>query len=362
MITVGQGKTQIPVRSLWLLLIYASDMLRALRTDEREALLAGSRDADLLDAIAEVLVGEVERRLRHNLTLSYRTRADDLTRVRGRIDHLRTSSARLMDRGQVACRFDELTADTVRNQYVCRSLRSASRTVASRSLGSRCRTAAFRMERLGVSDRAPTRSEMSRDRLSHHDAADRRMVDSAKLIQDMALPVHSAGDRILPVIADDDNRLRKLFENAVHGFFSYSLDSKAWSVSSPTLKWRAAGDPDSLALLQRMETDSVLEHRATGRRIIVESKFTNAVHLNRSNTLKVNRDYMFQLYAYLMSQSGAGELVADNAEGVLLFALTDGQTPVESEVEIQLHRLRVISVDLSGSPAEIRDQWRRCVH
>lgn len=361
MITVGQGKTQIPVRSLWLLLIYASDMLRALRTDEREALLAGSRDADLLDAIAEVLVGEVERRLRHNLTLSYRTRADDLTRVRGRIDHLRTSSARLMDRGQVACRFDELTADTVRNQYVCRSLRSASRTVASRSLGSRCRTAAFRMERLGVSDRAPTRSEMSRDRLSHHDAADRRMVDAAKLIQDMALPVHSAGDRLLPVLDRNDRILRDLFEDAVRGFFAYSLPSDEWRVSRSNLSWKATGNPDSVALLPQLRTDTVLNQKSTGRRIVVETKFANALTVHHGST-KVKSGYMFQLYAYLMSQSGAGELVADNAEGVLLFALTEAQTPVESEVEIQSHRLRVMSVDLAGSPAEIRDQWRRCVH
>ncbi|WP_186629027.1 5-methylcytosine restriction system specificity protein McrC [Rhodococcus sp. BP22] len=361
MITVGQGKTRIPVRSLWLLLIYASDMLKDLRSDEREALLAGARDADLADAITEVLVGEVERRLRHNLTLSYRARADDLTRVRGRIDHLRTSSARLMERGQVACRFEELTADTVRNQYVCRALRWASRTVVSKPLASRCRTAAFRMERLGVTDRAPTRSEMSRDRLSHHDAADRRMLDAAKLVHDMALPVHSAGNRLLPMIADDNDRLRKLFENAVHGFFSYSLYSVGWRVSSPTLKWKAAGDSGSLDLLQRMETDSVLEHRATGRRIVVESKFTNAVGLNRSGTIKINRDYMFQLYAYLMSQTGSGDPAADSAEGVLLFALTEGQSPVESEVEIQSHRVRVLSIDLSGTPTEIREQWLRCV-
>ena len=92
-----------------------------------------------------------------------------------------------------------------------------------------------------------------------------------------------------------------------------------------------------------------------------ESKFTNTVHLNRSNDLKINRNYIFQLYAYLMSQTGAGDPIANNAEGVLLFALTEGQVPVESEVEIQSHRLRVMSVDLSGSPSEIREQWRRCV-
>lgn len=359
MITVGQGKTRIPVRSLWLLLIYASDMLEVLRTEEREALLAGARDADLADAVAEVLVVEVERRLRRNLTVEYRTRTGDLTRVRGRIDFLRTSSAQLMDRGQVACRFDELTADTVRNQFVCRALRWASGTVQSTPLATRCRTAAFRMERLGVSDRAPTRSEMSQDRLSHHDAADRRMLDAAKLIHEMALPVHATGNRVLPTLEHDDRLLRDLFENAVRGFFTHSLDRTEWKVSRSTLAWKAAGDATSLALLPQLKTDTVLDHKSSVRRIVVETKFTNALTV-RYGSSKIKSGFLFQLYAYLMSQTGAGDPAADSAEGVLLFALTEGQTPVESEVMIQSHRIRMLSVDLSGTPPEIREQWLRC--
>lgn len=59
-----------------------------------------------------------------------------------------------------------------------------------------------------------------------------------------------------------------------------------------------------------------------------------------------------------MSQTDAGDPVPDNAAGALLFALTEGQAPTEFAVEIQSHRLRVMSVDLSGSPSEIREQWR----
>ena len=57
MLTAGYGATRIPVRSFWLLLIYASELLSRLQTKDREAILAGERDDHLLDAIAEVLVG-----------------------------------------------------------------------------------------------------------------------------------------------------------------------------------------------------------------------------------------------------------------------------------------------------------------
>jgi 5-methylcytosine-specific restriction enzyme subunit McrC len=90
MIVLGEGTTRIPVGSLWFLLIYASDLLAQLRISERQALLAGKRDNDLIDAIAELLVTEVEHRLRRQLSVQYRPRRADLTRVRDRIDHLRT--------------------------------------------------------------------------------------------------------------------------------------------------------------------------------------------------------------------------------------------------------------------------------
>ncbi|WP_241665976.1 5-methylcytosine restriction system specificity protein McrC [Prescottella subtropica] len=350
------------MRSLWLLLVYASNLLPVLRTDERELVLSGSRDADLVDVIAEVLVTEVERRLRNNLTPDYRSRAAELTRVRGSIDHLRTNTNRLMDRGRIACRFDELTIDTPRNQLVCTALRWSGRVVQSKSLAARCTAAAFRMQRLGVSDRAPTRTEISKDRLGHHDQADRRVIDAATLVLDMAVPTHRSGGRSIPVLAQDEKRLRTLFEKAVNGYFTHSLDRTAWTVSRPHLDWGASGDSAALDLLPRLETDTVLDERATGRRIIVETKFTNALKANRFGTTKIRPNYLFQLYAYVTSQARRRPAGSGPVEGVLLFALTEGQEPVDVEYTIEDHRFRVLSVDLAGSPAAVRAQWDRCRH
>lgn len=361
MITAGQGQTRIPVRSLWLLLVYASNLLPSLRTDERESLLSGSRDADLVDAIADVLVTEVERRLRNNLTPAYRTRSADMTRVRGSIDHLRTSANRLMDRGRIACRFDELTVDTPRNQFICTALRWSGRVVRSQELAARCTAAAFRMQRLGVTDRSPTRIEISKDRLGHHDRADQRVIDAATLVLEMAVPAHLAGGRSVPVLTRDHGRLRALFEKAVNGYFAHSLDRAEWNVSRPHLSWGATGDPAALDLLPRLETDTVLDNRTTHRRIIIETKFTNALKVNRFGLVKIRPEYMFQLYAYVTSQARRRQS-AGTTEGVLLFALTEGQRPVNVEFTIESHRVRVMSVDLAGTPSDIRTQWQRCLN
>lgn len=110
------------MRSLWFLLICASELLAQLRTKDREAILAGERDDDLLDAIAEALVGEIEIRIRRQMTLHYRNRDADLTRVRGRIDHLSTTTRRLSEQEHIACRFDELNVDSPRNRFIAAML------------------------------------------------------------------------------------------------------------------------------------------------------------------------------------------------------------------------------------------------
>jgi 5-methylcytosine-specific restriction enzyme subunit McrC len=76
---------RIPVRNLWLLMLYASDLMRV--GSEFDALVDGNLDY-LPDLVARLLTKEVEHRRRRNLTRGYRDRDTVLTRVRGRIDVL----------------------------------------------------------------------------------------------------------------------------------------------------------------------------------------------------------------------------------------------------------------------------------
>ena len=89
---------RIPVRNIWLLMLYASDLYHELPQERRVAV----EDApdDLPNLVAELLSHAVERRLRRNLTFGYRRRRADLSRVRGRIDLFRTERRQLLKRGK----------------------------------------------------------------------------------------------------------------------------------------------------------------------------------------------------------------------------------------------------------------------
>ena len=90
---------RIPVRNLWLLMLYASDLFRT-----RGIGKIGLEDSpdDLPDLVAEILAHAVEVRQRRRLSLGYRSRDAVINRVRGRIDVLTTERHQLMDGGGAA--------------------------------------------------------------------------------------------------------------------------------------------------------------------------------------------------------------------------------------------------------------------
>ncbi len=79
--TVISGRHRIPVRNIWLLLLYASDLFR--RIDDSSRVALEENPDDIPDLVAEILASEVERRLQRNLSLGWQTRKAVLNRVRG---------------------------------------------------------------------------------------------------------------------------------------------------------------------------------------------------------------------------------------------------------------------------------------
>ena len=156
---------RIPVRNLWLLLVYASDLARF--SNRFDAAIEDS--PDLPDLIARLLCFAVERRLRRNLSRGYKRVEAVLSRVRGRIDLLKTESERLLFQGKVACRFEEHTIDTPRNRLVRSALDALSSRLTEPDLAHRCRMLAGDLGRLGVSGVRPSRASIISDQIGRHD-------------------------------------------------------------------------------------------------------------------------------------------------------------------------------------------------
>ena len=347
---------RIPVRNLWLLMLYASDLFRT-----RGIGKVGLEDSpnDLPDLVAEILAHAVEVRQRRRLSLGYRSRNAPLNRVRGRIDVLVTERNQLLDRGLVACRFDELTIDTPRNRFVRAALETISRIVQRKDLSHRCRSLASGMKAMGVSGEAPSRAQMSTDRFSRNDADDRFMMAAAKLAFDLALPTETLGANVLSLPDREAIWVRRLFERAVGGFYDVVLSPQGWRVRcGGTMGWQIEQKTAGIDnILPTMRTDVVLDHPPTGRRIVIDTKFTSIVTSGWYREETLRSGYVYQIYAYLRSQVGRGDALADCASGLLLHPAI-GQM-VDETVVIQGHGIRFATVDLTATSEDIREQLLR---
>ncbi len=341
---------EIPVRNLWLLMLYASQLFRQIN-DLQKRDFEDNPD-DIPDLVAEILARAVERRLRRNLSFGYQPRQAILSRVRGRIDHIHTERRQLLHRGLVACRFEELTVDTPRNRYIRAALEKSARMVRRVDLSRRCRALATGLVRMGVSGEHPIRHDSSVNLIGQMDTADRQMLAAAQLAFDLALPTETAGPRNLS--SPSRELVWELYEKAIAGFYDVTLTQWGWRVHSQrTLHWNTGDMTDGIGdILPSMRADTVLDHTASGRRIIIDTKFTSILKPGNYRTQTLASGHIYQIYAYLRSQEGLGDPLADTASGILLHPAVN--CSVDESVDIQGHNIRFATVNLDTTPREIR--------
>lgn len=362
---------RIPVRNIWLLLLYASQLYRELPASRRVEMERAPDDIPYM--VAEILANAVERRLRRSLSQGYQRRGADLNRVRGRVDLFRTERQRLLQRGRVACLFDELTVDTPRNRCVKAALTHIADVISELAdhsdIGGRCRDLTFRLERAGVAgnlDSWHAGKASVLDNAGWVDAHERRMLAAAGLALSLSIPTEQSGAALLPLADRTETQGWKLYENAVAGFYDVALSRRGWKVRrGDRIQWPAENpSPGLRAIMPGMVTDIVLEHRelrssGVDHRIVIDTKFTSIVEDGRFGQTALKSGHMYQLYAYLRSQEQPGEPVTLSSAGVLLYPSLG--IDCNESVVIQGHRFSFATVDLAADSRTIRSRLLRVV-
>jgi 5-methylcytosine-specific restriction enzyme subunit McrC len=210
------------------------------------------------------------------------------------------------------------------------------------------------MLRLGVAVGRPLNAVIDADRFGFRDADDRLMVAAARLALDLALPTEDAGSQVLPAPEREIVWVRHLYEKAVAGFYRVVLEPLGWRVCAGRgIEWQIeAKTPGIDAILPAMRTDIVLEQAGSGQRVVIDTKFNCLVRTGWYREEALRSAYIYQIYAYLRSQVGAGDPLADHAAGMLLHPAV-GEA-FDEIVVIQGHPIRFATVDLSAPAAEIR--------
>lgn len=348
---------QIPIRNIWILFLYAADLLQFRGRFDSEVEAA----RDLPELVARLLTRAVEERLKRNLSRGYRPRTMVLSRVRGRIDMLETTTRRLMDRGVVACRFEQHTIDTPRNRLARAALERLAAHVENDLVAHRCRQLAGDLARLGVSGLRPSWNELASDQIARNETGDRFMVALARLVFETMIPSETAG-RITGTSPEAGPHLiRRLFERAVGNALRIELASSGWTVRpGRRLTWPITAQSNGLStILPGMQIDIELNHAPSARRIVIDTKFTSIVTSSTYRDQILKNGYLYQIYTYLRTQEHGDDPASLAAEGLLLHPQMGGS--VDEWMELQGHRMRFKTIDLDAGPGKFEVGLRKVI-
>lgn len=340
----------IPLRNVWLLQLFASDLYQrqpGAFVDVEKA------PAELPELVAGILADEVTRRLHNGLGVMFRRTTRPLRRVRGRIDVLTTERHQLMDRGMVQCTFDEIVTDTPANRLVRAALECAAQHVPD---DPRYRALSLQLLQIGVTGPRPSLGDVPVMLRTRALVRDRLMISAAELMLGWAVPTTDTGSRFLPRGKTDDEYLRKLFEHAVFGYYKHLLLPQGWKVRHGQQQhWPLeATSTRAQDVLPRMELDITLTEPAESRvprHIVIDTKFTSVTAAGQYGRQTLKSGYLYQMYAYLRSQEH--DRARQASEGLFIHPVTSEH--FDEEVTIQGHRIRFATVNLGADGATIID-------
>ena len=343
---------RIPIRNLWLLMAYAADIDTPLYSSK-----VASQDFEdnVIDIIAELLAAEVKKMLNFGLTFGYEPISGELSRLRGKIDHLKTARFNSSSRGKIFCTYERFSNNTPENQLVRTSLHRIGKHVVDPKLKNSCKTLEVHLGSMGI-------DVFKHPRITLHvqnQSRNRRysyLLSLAELAMNLDLLSERDGIENLMSPERKIEWIRKLFEKAMGGFYRHHLDGSLWRVESGKKRqWpKTNATPGLSAILPSMITDIEISNSKERKKIIVDTKFTSIVKDGYFRKSTLNSGHIYQLYTYLRTSEDTDAEYFDSSIGLLLYP-SHGESLYE-EAMIQNHKCVFATVDLFAEPREIRNE------
>jgi 5-methylcytosine-specific restriction enzyme subunit McrC len=342
---------KIPIRNIWLLLLYASDYYKTVGKKQRIEL--ENNPEELITLAAKLYCQVANKWLIHHLAADYQLTTKSLNRVRGKIEVLTTQRKQLLAKGKIQCRYDDLTIDTPKNRYIHAAAHLLVKQLTDTSLIEQCRKIIHQFTALKIGQ--TTHYFYEKERFNHANLKDNTLISLAKLIFSLSIPTQFQGLHTIEQLKKTDHWLRELFEKAIIGFYRVNLDPQQWIIhAGKKLNWQYTNATENIKrYLPIMKTDLIIENRSQNQRLVIDTKCTSILKKSRFRPNSFSSHHLYQLYAYLRSQEKQSDSLSISASGMLLYP-TVGVTINESML-IQGHKLAFCTIDLTQDNTKIKE-------
>lgn len=341
----------IPIKNLYYLLCYAWD-----RFDEGDASEIAFDDnfENALDLLAFILHRETGRVIKKGLEKGYIQREETLRYVHGRIDMDHTHRHGLIRKGQVRCRFDDLTYDILQNRIIKSTIR---RMLFAEKLDESLRNKLRGIYRKlsEIQNIKLSQTLFSRIHFHNNNRHYRFLLHVCEMIVSYTykLPDVEAGAYRFNDFLRYEKSMNKIFQNFVYNFLT--REQKEYKIKSDRFNWPAEPScperMDDMKYLPKMDTD--ISARSAHHTLIIDTKYyVEALKAKLDGHKKVNSQNLYQIYSYVSTMENRPG--PDNkAEGLLLYP-SNGYD-IDLEWIIKGHVIRVKTIDLGLDWKQIHD-------
>lgn len=337
----------IPIRNIWLLLLYASEYYQVINEQQRNEF--EQNPEEIVELAAQIYCYEVNKRLYRPLSTGYQPTKQILNRVRGKIDNLTTARKQLLEKGKIQCLYDDLTIDTPKNRYIHAAGYVLLNQLTDNDLRAECKKITKRFQQLNIGK--SNYYNYLADRFDRSNLQDHALISLTNLIFQLLIPTEIIDINSVTQLEKTDQWLRFLFEKAIIGFYRVNLDPKQWKINSgKQMKWHYSQSTANIKnFLPDMKTDLIIEHNDGNYRLIIDTKCTSI--FKKSNN-SFNTHHLYQLYAYLRSQEQSNDPLSFSASGMLLYPTV--KKTINEHLIIQGHKLTFCTIDLTQDNKTIK--------
>ena len=325
---------KIPIQNLYYLLCYAWNHL------EQDEIVDVSKvpSNELVDLLAVILCQGLEHLTRRGLEQGYELYEEELAGIRGRVDPVRTGRRFLSQHGRSACKFDELTVNTLPNQIIKNTLRLLDRlSILDESLKKKVKTLSSSLPEVANTHITP--QAFKQVQLHSNNRFYRFLLSVCQLIHELAFIEPISGTYKFRDFIRDEKAMAQVFQDFLYNFIR--LEIPQWEVKRENIHWQASSKTDpGLDLLPRMQTDISLYQRS--KKVIIDAKYYKNIMSNYHETEKFHSGNLYQLLSYLNNSDFNGEL-----SGMLIYPQVEKQ--IHEKYKIKEYEVSLVTLNLDQS-------------
>lgn len=336
----------IPVQNIYFMLSYAFKILK----EERYEKVAAEECASAAELCAAILEKGITAQLKRGMERGYVERTEPLTSPRGKIEVSKSIRQMPSVKKQLVCTYDEYMTNTYLNRVIKSTVHLLLHSDISHERKKKLRKLMKYFCEVELLDTKQINWHMNFNR---NNQTYRMLIGICYLIIHGLLQTETDGSIYL--MGFKKPVLHQLFENFVYEY--YRQEFPMLSVSSPVINWKV--DDGYSELLPRMETDILL--RCGGNVLIIDTKAYKRLVQSHYDRRTIHSHNLYQIFAYVKNKEAELNGTSYTVSGMLLYAQTDADEPLNHKYLMSGNRISVVSLDLNCHHSQIAGQLNTIV-